>query len=72
MSSHQFCTVHRIAYNTSMEYNCPQCTLAHTNAPQLAFDSQAQLPLSEDGKLLDKATLAPAALFDPMTGARRS
>lgn len=61
-TAHQFCTLHRIGYNSELDPTCPQCSLAHIpSAPQLDWDVQRQAPLDDAGVLLDRRTLKPAA-----------
>lgn len=66
---HGFCTLHRIAYNRSLDPTCPQCMLSHQNVQQLDFDANrttmiavpSGAPLDDAGKPLHPATLEPIA-----------
>lgn len=54
MHSHGYCTTHGIAYNRTLDFNCPQCVLAHlVPAKQLDFDSDRRSPVDASGNLLN-------------------
>ena len=50
----KFCSVHLIAYNTSLDHSCPQCSLGRMAPPkQYDFDEDLQVPLDAAGNPLD-------------------
>lgn len=59
--AHQFCTLHRIAYNDDLDPTCPQCMIGRiAGHEQLDFDIVSQKPRAADGTLLNPRTLKPA------------
>lgn len=56
----QFCTLHRIGFNTDLDPICPQCSLSHSGAfKSVDYDSAAQLPLDVSGKPVKPGDLVP-------------
>jgi hypothetical protein len=56
---HRFCTLHRIAYDATLDPTCPQCTLGGIQPQeQLNFDIVEQKPLNSAGKPVDPITLS--------------
>lgn len=56
----KYCSIHGIAYNTSLDRTCPQCTLAHMAPPkQYDFDEDLQVPLDAAGEPLDPSADLP-------------
>jgi len=50
----KWCSIHGIAYNTALEFSCPQCSLARITPPrQYDFDEDLQVPLDDAGEPLD-------------------
>lgn len=61
-TKHQFCGLHRIGYDATLDPTCPQCTLAHIGtATQYDYDTLKAQPLDDSGKPLDARTLKPVA-----------
>jgi hypothetical protein len=56
--AHQFCGLHKIGYDTTLDYHCPQCIIGRIfPVKQYAFDTVLQKPVDAAG-----APLAPAAV----------
>jgi hypothetical protein len=63
----RFCPTHHIAYNTSLDPSCPQCSVGRMVPPApLLFSEDFQHPVAADGKtLLDPLTLQPTGQVLP-------
>lgn len=57
---HAFCGLHKIGYNTDLDYVCPQCVIAKiAPAKQWEFDTQLQAPVDATGNPLEVAEATP-------------
>jgi hypothetical protein len=53
-TKHQWCSTHRIAFNTDLDASCPQCMLQRIQpAKTYDFSSVDQKPLDAAGKPFD-------------------
>lgn len=54
----QFCTLHKIGYNTDLDAICPQCSIARIHPfKSVDFDTVAQKPLDASGKPVEPAAI---------------
>jgi hypothetical protein len=62
-SSHGYCTLHKIAYNRTLDPICPQCSVAHiVPFKSLDFDTSTQKPLNAQGEPVEPADVTPESL----------
>jgi len=54
---HGFCSLHRIAYNRTLDPHCPQCLIGHVQgAAQLDYEPPQAVTTQHTGGVLDPAT----------------